>query len=343
MLSAQDDERAARAAMAEGWWPAARIAPLGEGHIHATWLVDPADADRDRAVLQRISTAVFVDPAGLMDKIERVVAHVEARAPGWVPALRPTRLGASWHRTAEGSCWRLWRHVSGARTLQALTTPAQAEAAGRAFGSLQRWLRDFAGDVPDAIPGFMQLEHYLARLDGVRDRAARDRDAAAIATLLDVVDRRRGLARTFVARDRLIHGDCKVNNLLFHPERDDVVCILDLDTVMRGHWAWDAGDLIRSATADPSGLSVERFAAVVRGLGTEGGIDAAPEDWVLAPRYVTLMLAVRFLTDHLEGDRYFRVQRAGENLERARLQFRLLEALERQEGAMLRALGPAAV
>lgn len=323
-------------AMAAGWWPAARVARLGEGHIHATWLVEPA-AGSERFVLQRLSTAVFRDPASLMDKVARVVAHVQARAPDRVPVLVATRDGAWWLAREDGSCWRLWRYVAGTRTLQALDTAAQAESAGRAFGSLQAWLRDLPGEVADPIEGFMQLDHYLARLDAALAREGARSASAEVARLVQLTDARRDLAGTFSARDRLVHGDCKVNNLLFDAASDAVVCILDLDTVMQGHWAWDAGDLLRSAAADGAGVSLERFAAVVRGMRETAEIDAPAEAWVLAPRYVTLMLGVRFLTDHLEGDWYFRVQRHGENLERALAQFRLLKEFERHESALIAA------
>lgn len=333
------DAGEAVAAVAEGWWPAARVAPLGEGHIHATWLVEPV-AGSDRFVLQRLSTAVFRDPASLMDKVARVVTHVQARAPGRVPMLVPTRDGMWWHAREDGSCWRLWRYVAGTRTLQTLHTPAQAESAGRAFGSFQAWLRDLPGEVADSIEGFMQLDHYLARLDAVLARQGVHDESAEVARLVQLTDARRDLAGTFFVSDRLVHGDCKVNNLLFDGASDAVVCILDLDTVMRGHWAWDAGDLLRSAAADGAGVSLERFAAVVRGMREAGNIDAPAEAWVLAPRYVTLMLGVRFLTDHLEGDWYFRVQRRGENLERALAQFRLLKEFERHESALIAAATP---
>jgi len=338
-MNAAAEATAALAAVAEGWWPAARVAPLGEGHIHATWLVESA-AGGDRYVLQRLSTAVFRDPASLMEKVARVVAHVQARAPGRVPMLVPTRRAAWWLGREDGSCWRLWRYVAGGRTLQALDTPAQAESAGRAFGSFQSWLRDLPGAVEDPIEGFMQLDHYLARLDAALARQGAHPPSADVQTLVQLTDARRDLAGSFSARDRLVHGDCKVNNLLFHAASDEVVCILDLDTVMRGHWAWDAGDLLRSAAAAGEGLSVERFGAVVRGMRETGAIDASAEAWVLAPRYVTLMLGVRFLTDHLEGDWYFRVRHPGENLERALAQFRLLAEFERHERALLAAARP---
>lgn len=332
-----DAARAGRV-FAAAWWPALALEPLGDGHINATWLVvaqPPRASAATRFVLQRLSASVFPDPVAVMAKVVRVVTHLQSAAPGWTPALVATATGDWYHKDADGGVWRLWRYVEGARTLQQLTTVEQAESAGRAFGSLQRWLRDLPGVLADPIPGFMQLDHYLERLDAA---CARQAVPDELLSILGLIDRRRDLSGAFAVRDRVVHGDCKVNNLLFQADRDQVVCILDLDTVMRGHWAWDAGDLIRSAAGDPGGFSVPRFAGVVRGLRASGALDAAPDLLVLAPRYVTLMLGVRFLTDHLEGDSYFRVGRRGENLARARAQFALLAQMEALEAEMIEAL-----
>jgi Ser/Thr protein kinase RdoA (MazF antagonist) len=336
--SALTDATHARRVVAAAWWPPLAVEPLGDGHINATWLVTgrpPQAPAASRFVLQQISASVFPDPVAVMEKVVRVVSHLRSAAPGWTPALVATSTGDWFHKDADGGVWRLWRYVEGARTLQQLTTVEQAESAGRAFGSLHRWLRDLPGSLPDPIPGFMQLDHYLGRLDAIRGRAVVPDE---LRPMLDAIDQRRALAGAFGVRDRVVHGDCKVDNLLFHASRDEVVCILDLDTVMRGHWAWDAGDLIRSAAGDARGFSVPRFAGVTRGLRESGAIDAAPEMLVLAPRYVTLMLGVRFLTDHLEGDSYFRVGHRGENLQRARAQFALLAQMEALEAQMLEAL-----
>ena len=111
------------------------------------------------------------------------------------------------------------------------------------------------------------------------------------------------------------------------------VGVLDLDTVMWGNWAWEFGDLVRSMSGGQPMPS--RFEAAARGYIGEAGVVATPEDLVLAPRYTTFMLAVRFLTDHLQGDRYFKTAHRGENLERALAQFRLLEAMESMEPELL--------
>lgn len=302
------------------------IEPLGAGYINDTWLVG---TPRGRFVLQRINGRVFPDPEAIMAKVAAVVAHL-ARAGGvCVPDLIPTRAGAIAHHHA-GAVWRLWAYVAGARTLQALTTPAQARAAGDAFGRLQRALASFPEPVADPIPGFLQLDHYLAALDGALRGAAAPEAAAA----LEEIDGHRHLAHAFEQRDRLVHGDCKVNNLLFATRRPRVVAVIDLDTVMWGHWAWDFGDLVRSAAGGRRGFSVGRFEAVTAGFLRGAQLDADADALVLAPRYVTVMLAVRFLTDHLQGDRYFKVTARGDNLRRALEQLRLLRAMQATQAAM---------
>ena len=329
--------RQARAVMAQAWWPAESCAPLGNGHIHGTWLVT---GGRGRAVLQQISTAVFTDPAALMARVAAVLKHLgrEVRHTDiLLPELIPTRQGSAWHAATDGTHWRLWTYIGAARTLETLASPEQAEAAGRAFGQLQSALADATLLAPDPIPGFMQLDHYLGRLDAAA--AAGSEPSSKERELLQGIHARRDLAGSFGQREQVIHGDCKVNNLLFADGSTTAVrAVLDLDTVMHGHWAWDAGDLVRSAAAGPNGFALDRFAGVVRGLRESAGIHAAPEVWVRAPRYVTLMLVVRFLTDHLEGDRYFRVERRGENLERAAAQWRLLLEMEQAADAMAAAI-----
>lgn len=308
--------------------PAVSLSPLGAGHINDTWLVE---AGSGRFVLQRVNERVFPDPRSLMQKVSAVVAHLihGGRVP--VPALVPTAAGLPWHEDPERGVWRVTELVAPARSLRVLENPAQAEAAGRAFGAFQRALEDLRVAVPDPIPGFMQLNHYRAELEDAVAATDPDREAGAVLAALQA---RMDLAGLFQLRDRLVHGDCKVDNLLFHAHRDEVVCVLDLDTVMVGNWAWDFGDLVRSAAATADGFDLQRYAGVVRGFFGSGAAAPDADAAVLAPRYVALMLAVRFLADHLRGDRYFKVDAPGDNLRRARQQLALLEAMERLEAPM---------
>lgn len=324
-------DHAARQAVSAWLSGAVKLSPLGEGHINDTWLVE---SSRGRFVLQRLSAAVFPQPREVARKVAHLVHHLGGRRDVVVPALAATSAGAAWHEDARGAIWRLWEFAAGTRTLERLTSIDQGVAAGAAFGRFHLALENLPGEVADPIPGFMRLPLYLDELDAAVAEHRTDRGSEAA---LSIVEPRRDLAHSFSDRDRLIHGDCKINNLLFHDDRDEVAGIIDLDTVMVGNWGWDFGDLARSAAADGERVSVERFAAIARGFVGSGAVARHGElvdALVLAPRHLALMLGVRFLTDHIRGDRYFKVRSRGDNLARAAEQLALLQDMERRERAL---------
>jgi Ser/Thr protein kinase RdoA (MazF antagonist) len=262
-----------------------------------------------------------------MSNMERVVTHLQSRVPGFVPALIRTAGGASFHVDEQGNYWRVSSFVADAYSLQSLQNTDQARAAGRAFARYQNLLADLPGpELPDPIDGFLRLQHYLD-------------DFAALGAATDAwrsfIAERKSLQETLRQTNGYIHGDCKVNNLLFRDCTDEVASVVDLDTTMVGHWAWDFGDLVRSGAATAAGFSLELFAALAEGFVGEKAGAVSTQDLVIAPRYVCLMLGVRFLTDHLRGDRYFKVSAPGENLERAERQFHLLEEMEALEPEMM--------
>ncbi len=299
----------------QGWGLEGVVEGLGDGHINDTYLVTTPN---QRYVLQRINRVVFREAERLMLNLTRVVDHLQACRANWTPRLIETRGGAP-SMEVEGALWRLWSHVQG-RSLSELASDRQAYAAGVAFGETQRYLGDLPGArLPDPIEGFLQLDYYLSRYDHTAQKPP--------AQFAAFVDSRRHLADQFRLRDRYVHGDCKVNNLLFD-DGDEVCAVLDLDTVMWGNWAWDFGDLVRSGCVVDGRLSLERFAQVTGGFLEGAEIAAGAEDLAAAPQYVTYMLGVRFLTDHLEGDRYFKIDKPGENLVRAEQQFELLRSIE---------------
>ena len=309
----------AEAALAEGWGMAAVLAPLGRGRINDSYL---AQSGADRWVLQRINRFVFPRPDVLMDNVARASAHLNAKLPGWTPTLIPTRDGAS-HAQLDSDIWRLWSYADG-RSLSRLDSDRQAEAAGRAVGQTRRWLQDLPGPRLDAaLPGHLQLDRCLADFDACQ---------GAEPQLIDFIDARRNLATRFRERNGNIHGDGHLENLRFGND-GSVTAVLDLDTVMWGHWAWDFGDLVRSALGGQA--LPTRFAAAARGYLDAANVQASVDDLVMAPRYVTFMIGLRYLTDHLDGDRYFKVDAHGENRQRALDRFRFLQALEAAEPAFI--------
>ena len=319
---------------------------LAEGHINDTYIVDTDGADR--YVLQRINSRVFVDPRAVARNTARVVAHIEARTPGLVPRLVEARDGEP-YVDADREVWRMLAFIAGGEVRAPPLDLASARSAGAAFGRFQAALVDYDATLHVApIAGFLELPPYLGKLDAVLVSGdARRRSTARDA--IEAVEARRAAAAALMARGPLgvIHADGKVNNLLFACGESRVLAVLDLDTTMVGRRAWDFGDLVRSAAArgdeDARGLTLDLapFAALARGFreGLGDAFDADLRDaCVTAPRYLTFTLAVRFLVDYLDGDRYFKVDDPEHNLRRARSQLSLAESEERLEGDMESAL-----
>ena len=238
----------------------------------------------------------------------------------------------------------------------AAASPAAAQAAGRAFASYQRLLAEMQGEasaplIKPVIANFHELAHYLSALRSADAAAAATTNAARASASRKLFAELQSRTETYEsvtqARADLIHGDCKIDNLLFDPQQTNVVAVLDLDTTMVGQWWWDFGDLVRSVAQSASGeVDQVRFDAVAAGFFAVRSAATAPDEAelslaLLAPAFMTYMLCVRFLTDHLAGDEYFLVEKRGDNLERAQGQFRLLQNLEQPavEAAMATSLG----
>jgi hypothetical protein len=133
----------------------------------------------------------------------------------------------------------------------------------------------------------------------------------------------------------IIHGDCKINNVLFDQQGERVLSVIDLDNNMKGHWAWDFGDLVRSVAFSRGGFDVDDYRACLQGFLTgRGSTPLINEHLIYAPSYLAFMLGLRFLTDHLGGDVYFSVPEHGDNLQRAMEQFALFQSFERNKALM---------
>ena len=304
-------------------WPGARghPRPLAGGHINDTYLVGEQGED-PRYVLQRLNSTVFPDPLAVMRNLSKVTAHA---GEDFLVAPIPSSSGESFAMLPGGHAWRLFPWLP-SRTFQALPKHL-LQPAGAAFGRFLHSLRDFGQEFETVIDGFHDLGHVLARLDA----------APAGGEVAAELRRVEALRTAFVPGKPscVVHGDCKINNLLFHPTKDAVAAIVDLDTVMLGDPAWDFGDLVRSAfagseeTAPAQALSPAGFEDLCGGFadayGTEFGAGDDVQRFAAAPAYMSLMLAVRFLTDHMEGDLYFKVPERGANLRRARSQLDLAE------------------
>lgn len=341
-------DKSTRNAIAAAWGlgPGTTFAPLGNGLINRTLQV--RDGDRSH-VLQRLNTAVFRAPGVLMRNCNVVGAHLgRERAAGRydyaVLGLVPTLAGLPALTLDDGSWWRMYDYLPDTRTHDTADDPALAHEAGRAFGAFARALAGVpAHDVGEVIPAFHdpQSRYAAFRRALAADRVGRaaqcEAECAAAAGYADIVEAWRRLKAGGLA-SRIVHNDSKLNNLLFDAA-GRAVCVIDLDTVMPGSPLFDFGDLARTLASpvDENSTELSRvvvrhdmFAALASGY-VEGCGDALDElermNLVLGARLITGIMALRFLTDHLDGDRYFRVGHPHHNLDRARNQLTLFAAL----------------
>lgn len=329
------------AALRDGWFADAQpveLRPLGEGHINDTFLVtrpptDPA-GNPQRFVLQALSRRVFADPLRVMDNVCRVLEHFVDAVPRLPALVKTVQDRSAWVDGAD-DCWRLWRFREHSRVLRRPVGIDEARSAGYAFGAFQRQMQSLPEPkLAPTIVGFLDLGHYLREYDQILTRTGLEVPKAEHG----FIELRRPLAGRFPPRGDYIHGDCKLDNLLFAEQSDQVDCVLDLDTVMPGHWAWDFGDLVRSIATTEGELRSDLVLAAARGFVSGSGRVGEVAALVDAPGYIGLMLAVRFFSDHLAGNQYFKVDAPGDNLQRAREQIALVESFEQHRHSLFEML-----
>ena len=332
--------------------------PFGNGHINSTFLVTVEGAP-DRYILQRINRYVFTRPEEVMENILLVTEYLQERIreEGGDPDRETIRLipaedGKAWTADDEGQVWRVMLCVPDTLSPENPEDPAVLEECGKAFGVFSRRLRQFpAHRLHETIRGFHDTPSRLRQLEeaAAADACGRLKDVSAE---MDFVRAREADTRILAEGRaggrlplRVTHNDTKVNNVLLDRKTGKAVCVVDLDTVMPGLAAYDFGDAIRvgaCSTAedapDASGvrLVLPRFEAFARGFLREMRADLSREELAsleAGARLMTFECGMRFLADHLNGDRYFRIHRPGQNLDRARVQFALLREMEehRQE------------
>ena len=334
----------------------ASLEPHTSGLINHSWLARcDAPGGKRRYLLQQINRHVFHHPDEVMDNMVRVTRHVALHlaredapdAGRRVLSLVPTPDGGSHHLDAAGETWRLVQWVEGTRSIERAATEGEARETARAFGRFLAQLRDLPE--PPLHETIVAFHDTPARLVVFEEAVAADRVSRAagcraeIEALLD----RRPLASALAlaaARGEIpvrpTHNDAKIANVLFDETTGEALCVVDLDTVMPGLSLHDFGDLARSGVSDSDederdlsrvAVRVPFFEALANGFveGAGEALSAAERALlVTGAEVIVYEQAVRFLGDHLDGDRYYRTSRPGHNLDRARSQLRLLESLE---------------
>ncbi|MBK1649456.1 phosphotransferase enzyme family protein [Rhabdochromatium marinum] len=342
------------------------VQPLGSGLINTTFAVQ---AQAGHFVLQRINASVFANPPLIMDNLARLqqaIAGAGADAqPPRLPRFFATTSGELLARDAQGGYWRLLERIEQGAPLNAVKSAAQARAIGRLLGQFHRFgARLPVADYHVTLPQSHDTLGYRAALDevvktlsasagpGTGDSPALDAQAAAVLEQVHAHDQilhsLQEVRTAGLIKKTLVHGDPKRDNVLFDHQGERALCLIDLDTVQPGFILYDIGDCLRSCCNRACGTIPEQvhFDAQLAEALLGGYAEAAPdllsavERELLfdAMRLVPLELVMRFLTDHLRGDQYFRVRFRGENLHKAIAQLALVADIERQE-PQLRGLG----
>jgi Ser/Thr protein kinase RdoA (MazF antagonist) len=313
------------------------VEEFGAGLVNDTFLVHTTANDY---VLQRINRSVFADPVALMQNVATVCEHLSGQ---FLPQLVEARSG-EWIVDDEHDTWRLWRRVAGATACAALT-PASVRSAATLLGRFHLALADLPpARLTETIPHFHDPARRLAALrDEIEaDTCGRVESARPEIERALAAGELASKATAIVARlpPQIAHNDAQMNNILFRG--DEAVCLVDLDTVMPTARFWDLGDLLRSASThgaeddpDPRRNVVDRelFDAAVDGyrdaiasLAEAGSLDDAALE--LAGPLITYEQALRFLTDYLRGDVYYRTTRPVQNLDRTRAQLALVDSMQ---------------
>ena len=325
----------------------ASCTPYGCGHINRTYLV--ATAGGWCYILQKINHHTFRDVAGLMENIELVTEHLRRKSPDprSVLTLIRTKDGKSYLEADDGY-WRVFRFVEDSICLQQPESDADFYESAVGFGTFQQLLSDFPAEkLHETIPNFHNTPDRYRAFHETLTRDPMHRAAQVQPEIEFALARQAEMAALQNALDagelplRVTHNDTKLNNVLFDAKTRRALCIIDLDTVMPGSALYDYGDSIRfgAATAaederelDKMEMSLERFRVFTRGYvrACPGLTQKELELLPLGAKVMTMECGVRFLTDHIDGDNYFSIHREGQNLDRARTQFKLVADMERK-------------
>lgn len=332
------------------------IKPFGSGHIHDTFRVENKRDGSPDYLLQRINHQVFQQIPALTENIRKVTAHLRNKLKEIAGAdpdkevlrLISTKNGNGYYQDEEGNYWRMYYFLKDTRSYDLVQTVQQAYEGGKAYGRFQALLSDMdPGSLQETIPRFHDME---SRLQLFREAIALDPKGRVkeVSAEIDFVQKRaafmcsiRRLGEEGSLPLRITHNDTKFNNVLLN-EQDQAQCVIDLDTVMPGYMAYDFGDAIRTSVnkasedekeLDKIAVDMQLFEAFTKGFLEETGSfisDAEIKSLSLGALMLPFIMGLRFLTDYIGGDTYYKIHFPGHNIQRSRAQFRLVEKLEEQ-------------
>ena len=333
------------------------IDSLGEGFINDTFIVRTA-GDAPDYILQRKNKNIFPDVPAMMENIRKVTDHIRRGviAAGGDPkreamTVVATHDGKLYHVDAKGDYWAVSVFINDTIAYNKADSPELARKGGEGIGKFQAQLADFTEPLAETIKGFHNIRHRFVQWDEAlkRDAAGRVKD---LKEEIGWIESRRGEMLAFWSKvedgtipTRVTHNDTKINNILFD-KNGEVLCAIDLDTVMNSTSLNDFGDAIRSYTNTGDeddrdlkhvGMSVEMFRAYTEGFLSQRArqLNQAEVDHLaFSARYITFEQVLRFLMDYIDGDTYYKIKYPEHNLVRTHAQYKLLQSMEEQYGTM---------
>jgi hypothetical protein len=338
-----------------------RASRIGSGHINDSYLIE-TDVPHGKYVLQRINHSIFKNVEGLMSNIALVTQHlgkkIEEKAP-YTENLSPISLiekktGEYLHTEPDGTYWRLYNYIPGTVSYDRVESESLAFAGGNAFGRFQYLTADLPGNhLIATIPDFHHMGKRLATFHKTVTNDPKGRVKGVLNEIHFVLSHSEEMMELQKLIDegelpvRVTHNDTKFNNILFTSEAK-VACIVDLDTVMPGTILYDFGDAIRTGTnkanEDEEDLSKVNIDLALFRSYTDGYLSVAKhfltrtekENLAFSAHFMTFIIGLRFLTDHIDGDNYYRIHFPNHNLQRAKAQFKLVESMEQNRQEMER-------
>ena len=333
------------------------VAPVGDGHINDTFIVRTSEGSPDY-ILQRKNKNIFPDVPAMMENIHKVTDHIRRGVieAGGNPSREVMTVvraldGKLYHIDRNGDYWTVLLFIDGTISYNRADTPALARKGGEGIGKFQAQLADFTEPLAETIKGFHNIRHRFAQWDEAltRDAAGRKKE---LATEIGWIESRRAemlgfwaLVENGTIPTRVTHNDTKINNILFD-NKGEVLCTIDLDTVMNSTSLNDFGDAIRTYanTGEEDdrdltkvGLSLEMFRAYTEGYLSQRARQltrAEIDHLAFSARYITFEQVLRFLMDYIDGDIYYKIKYPDHNLVRTHAQYELLQSMEEQYGEM---------
>lgn len=334
-----------------------QVRPLGEGFINDTYIIETVK-EGVNYILQRKNSKIFTNVPAMMDNIKRVTLHIKNKVVQQdgdplreALTVTPTKSGQLYYRDEDCQFWAVCQLIEDTITYSSAATPELAFQGGKGIGKFQAQLADFQGTLADILPGFHNMRFRFEQWDKAiaEDAAGRVKD---LKEEISWIESRREkmmglweLVENGTIPQRVTHNDTKINNILFD-KQGDVLCVIDLDTVLSSTCLNDYGDAIRSYTntgeEDDKDLnkvsaSLPIFEGYTKGYLSEAKAflnDAEKAHLVDWAMFITFEQVLRFLLDYINGDTYYKIKYEDHNLVRTRAQYKLLQSIEEQYGQM---------